>query len=194
MPGVFTTFYHACRFEPCLRRKYQVLIHNCLRFDTDVGLLCSCAGTCDRTNRPHLSFKPEVKQGKIIKFMTGQEREYPRGFCEAYAGALQEEARCKGLTCLVFLEVFSGPNAPLSRAIAKMFNVAPPALLEHLSNEGFFMRSHLSTSCADSLSLLQSLLAVRPNVSATVPHSWSLDFNPGGARTYKLSQTGLRTQ
>eukprot|EP00435_Cladocopium_sp_Y103_P034639 s1626_g9.t1 len=60
--------------------------------------------------------KPRVKDGRVVSFATGEEREYPEEFCEAYATALKELSDLEeGFN---FLEVFSGPNAPLSKAVA----------------------------------------------------------------------------
>ena len=86
--GVFTTFYHAFMFEPGSRRKYQVLIHNSESL-LPLGRLCKeIEGRCCRTGKPHDSFKARVIGGKT-EYATGQEREYPKGFCDAYASCLR---------------------------------------------------------------------------------------------------------
>ena len=123
-PGVFCTKYHACMFSPCKRRKRQILIHNVPELDIELGRVCHSERRCERTGCSHLSWKPKVDKGKIIAFSTGDEREYPLEFCEAYARVLSSrQLNNEGFT---FVEVFSGPNAPLSCAVAKAFGELPP--------------------------------------------------------------------
>ena len=56
---------------------------------------------------------PTTCGGKVVQFSTRDEREYAGGFCRSYAeiasSILWPEDH--------FVEVFSGPNAPLSAAI-----------------------------------------------------------------------------
>ena len=121
LQGVFSTEYHACMFKDCRRRKSQVLIHNIPGLVNHIGRLCSNSKTCSRTGVSHLSWKPSVLNGRVTSFPTGEEREYPQGFCAAYAlgiSTLQEEDQS-------FLEVFSGANAPLSQAVAGMWGLQP---------------------------------------------------------------------
>ena len=121
LQGVFSTEYHACMFKDCRRRKSQVLIHNIPGLVSYIGRLCSNSKICSRTGVSHLSWKPSVINGRVTSFPTGEEREYPQGFCAAYAlgiGTLQEEDQS-------FLEVFSGANAPLSQAVAGMWGLQP---------------------------------------------------------------------
>ena len=122
--GVYTTQYHTCMFEGSKRRKNQILIHNVKELDEEIGRLCSSNCRCSRTGLRHLAWRPKVQAGKIISFATGEEREYPEGFCKAYACALQRLRSRENSQS--FLEVFSGPNAPLSSSIAKAFNVPLP--------------------------------------------------------------------
>ena len=121
LQGFFSTEYHACMFESCRRRKSQVLIHNIPGMVQYIGHLCSSSKICSRTGVSHLSWKPSVKNGRVTSFPTGEEREYPSGFCAAYAlgiSTLQEEDQS-------FLEVFSGANAPLSQAVANAWGLQP---------------------------------------------------------------------
>ena len=122
--GVYTTQYHTCMFEGSKRSKNQILIHNVKELDEEIGRLCSSNCRCSRTGLRHLAWRPKVQAGKIISFATGEEREYPEGFCKAYACALQRLRSRENIQS--FLEVFSGPNAPLSSSIAKAFNVPLP--------------------------------------------------------------------
>ena len=123
-PGVFCTKYHACMFSPCKRRKRQVLIHNVPELDAELSLVCHNERRCERTGLAHLSWKPKVDGGKIVSFSTGDEREYPSGFCEKYAEAICK--RHSNEENFTFVEIFSGPNAPLSCALAKAFGEDPP--------------------------------------------------------------------
>ena len=76
--------------------------------------ICQGGKICDRTGLPHLKWKPATSGGKVVQFTTGDEREYPPGFCQAYAKCALKVLGESG----TFVEVFSGPNAPLSRAVA----------------------------------------------------------------------------
>eukprot|EP00435_Cladocopium_sp_Y103_P047683 s1825_g14.t1 len=86
-PRVETIKYHTCRFEGSRRKKSQVLITNGKTFKKWIGLTCSGGKVCDRTGLPHLKWRPTVSGGRVVQFKTGDEREYPVGFCERYASA-----------------------------------------------------------------------------------------------------------
>ena len=101
-PDVHEVFYHTCMFEGSRRRKYQVLITNGKKFKDRMGRLCS-GPVCARTGTPHLRWRPTVSAGRVVQFQTGDEREYPKGFCEEYAKAVRETISDSGK----FLEVFS---------------------------------------------------------------------------------------
>ena len=116
--GVFSSFYHTCMFEGSKRRKFQILIHN-LSSLKGMNLECESNGLCSRTGRPHEKWRPLVSRGKVEQFVTGEEREYPSGFCSAYSRLLTEDIM--GGKIHSFVEVYSGPNAPLSKALAKDF-------------------------------------------------------------------------
>ena len=112
-PGVYSTFYHTCMFEGSRRRKYQILVHNLPELEA-MGKLCSSSGLCDRSGRLHEKWRPVIANGRVQQFTTGEEREYPVGFCQVYAGLLRASIPS-------FLEVFSGPNAPLSNEVSIRF-------------------------------------------------------------------------
>ena len=118
MSGVQTTSYHACMFHPCKRRKSQVLIHNIPGLERFVGLECRSSRLCSRTGSAH-SWQPTIENGKVTSFPTSEEREYPEGFCTSCARGINKALGKKGAT---FLEIFSGPNAPLSHAVAREWN------------------------------------------------------------------------
>lgn len=121
--GVFKTEYHACMFAPCRRKKAQVLIHNTPELQVELNRLCTGKEICDRTGRPHEKWAPRVVNGRVVSFATGEEREYPKEFCSAYAKGLWKAMNQEDMT---FLEVFSGPNAPLSCGVAEAFGVEVP--------------------------------------------------------------------
>lgn len=124
-PGTIVTEYHTCMFRGSRRRKHQVLLHNTPELHEAVARLCSSNKRCSRTKSGHLSWKPKVEGGKVVCFSTGEEREYPEGFCAAFAAGLREAAK-RFPEDWRFLEVFSGPNAPLSSAVALEFGEPPP--------------------------------------------------------------------
>ena len=86
--GVWATEYHSCMFRGSERRKAQVLIHNIPLLNSRLNLICNSSRVCTRTGKPHLSWKPRVEKGRVTSFATSLEREYPEGFCEAYAHAI----------------------------------------------------------------------------------------------------------
>ena len=132
LPGVFVLVYTLCLFPPCSRRKRQCVITNSVGVKTFLTLGLNsriCAGTrsngnlCDRTGLPHESFDPVVADGRVVSWSTSHESEYPVGFCDVLASGIVSDlltrpdllARCP----TSFLEVFSGPNAPLTRAVSE---------------------------------------------------------------------------
>ena len=83
LPGVFVVYYHNCMFRGSRCRKYQIMIVNSTSlWDTFVNTLCESDRFCARTGLSHLKWKPLVKDGKVLQFKTGDEREYSAGFCE----------------------------------------------------------------------------------------------------------------
>eukprot|EP00435_Cladocopium_sp_Y103_P009343 s2629_g2.t1 len=126
-PDVHVIKYHTCRFEGSRRRKYQMLITNRSRFVEYIGKLCD-GKLCIRTGQCHLKWRPTVHGGQVLQFQTGDEREYPIGFCQEYAKAAREVLGETGR----FLEVFSGPNAPLSVCVGtEIGSPVPGCKLEH---------------------------------------------------------------
>ena len=84
-PGVSCTEHHHCMFEPCEKRKFQVLINNIEGFDEEIGLLCQSAAVCSRTHRAHASFTHNVQNGKVTNFGTEGTSEYPAGLTRIQA-------------------------------------------------------------------------------------------------------------
>ncbi len=127
--GVYTTQYHSCMFEGSKRRKNQVLIHNIPELILEAGRTCESDRLCTRTGLRHLAWRPRVESGKIVSFATGEEREYPVGLCEAYAKGLNKLRDRTSIKS--FVEVFSGPNAPLSKQVAEIFKITLPGCKLH---------------------------------------------------------------
>ena len=119
--GVYTIFYHTCMFVGSRRKKIQVLITNRKQFVRLIGRKCH-GRVCDRNGEKHLKWRPTTSGGRVIQFQTGDEREYPVGFCDAYAACATDFLSSSGK----FVEVFSGPNAPLSSAIGREMHAAVP--------------------------------------------------------------------
>ena len=84
LEGVHVTRYHTCMFDGSSRRKAQVLIHNTTEL-TELGKICESGHLCDRTKKPHHKWRPIVNCGRVTQFITGEEREYPVGFCQEFA-------------------------------------------------------------------------------------------------------------
>ena len=75
----------------------------------------------------------------MIQFTTGEEREYPLGFCKSYALAASKILK-QGQS---FVDVFSGPNAPLSLEVAS--NFGEPLRGSKLSSSGRGIKNELSS-------------------------------------------------
>ena len=95
-----------------------MLIHNSKGLKA-MGKECTNPRICDRTGKPHHKWRPIVSMGKVSQYVTGEEREYPKGFCDCYAVCLDEEVKSGHIRS--FLEVYSGPNAPLSNSVSERF-------------------------------------------------------------------------
>ena len=130
LPGVYLTEYHTCMFHPSKRKKSQVLIHNRPILSKFLGVKCRCERICTRTKKKHANWRPKVRGGRVVSFPTGEEREYPREFCETYAACIKDLSNLDEE--FTFLEVFSGPNAPLSNAVAGHLESELPPPMESL--------------------------------------------------------------
>ena len=131
--GVMEIFYHTCCFEGSRRKKFQVLITNEETFVDHIGRTCDGTKLCSRTGERHLKWRPTVDAGRVTQFQTGDEREYPRGFCVAYAQSAAKVLGASGNFC----EVFSGPNAPLSQEVGKEIKSSVPGRrLNNKDNKG----------------------------------------------------------
>ena len=130
-------------FEGSRRRKYQILIHNQKELQ-ELGRECPSNGLCLRTGKPHEKWRPLVSKGRVEQFITGEEREYPPGFCSAYASAMTKAVRTKRVKS--FCEIYSGPNAPFTLAMVREFGGCIPDVRPNLEKAP-------SSSKAEALSL-----------------------------------------
>lgn len=124
--------YSTCMFEGSERRKMQQLLTNVKPLAELIGKVCKGGRVCERTGKPHKKWKPMVTGGKILSFSTGEEREYPIGFCKSYAQATLGYLKPGD----AFVEVFSGPNAPLSREVAQVHGIDLPGFRVSKSGKG----------------------------------------------------------
>ena len=128
MEGVFIVEHHHCMFQPCLKRKFQILITNIESLSTSLGRVCKDVRVCSRTKAPHSAFAHEVKDGRVVKFGTAGTSEYPRELREIRGKVIVDEVMSRGLLHFKFsfVEVFSGPKAPLTEAVKGWRGIGSP--------------------------------------------------------------------
>ena len=111
-----------------------------------------------------------------MSFCTGEEREYPKEFCDALAqGIVRDYSDRKSK--LSFLEIFSGPNAPLTMSVAEALGVDPPGVTQSLSHKKgvtteFRSLSELGVATADPCSspgLLPSEISAESSKTSQLP-------------------------
>ena len=79
---------------------------------------------CSRTGAGHASWDPVVQDGLITAFPTEAEAEYSAGLCAELAPAIVGHGGWSQERPF-FTEVFAGPRAPLSRAVAGLIGGRP---------------------------------------------------------------------
>jgi hypothetical protein len=94
-----------------------------LDFEPDFWTVCrNLNGICDRTGLPHQSMKPVVEDGVVIRYPTEEEAEYPLLMVQHIARAakrfLDAQPKLRAKAKYDFLEIYSGPNAPTTMAVA----------------------------------------------------------------------------
>ena len=118
-PGVYVVTFSNCMFEGGVRDKQTSLLTNAPGVGAALqDLLCTNKAICDRTGKEHATWRPVVVDGIPVAYPTADEAEYPPGLCRILANVVHELASV-GDGDLVFMEVFSGPRAPLSFAVAE---------------------------------------------------------------------------
>ena len=186
-PDVELYTYSTCMYEGSKRRKMQGLLTNVSEIGEQLNKVCSGGRFCDRTGEPHLKWRPLTSGNKVVQFQTGDEREYPVGFCNAYARGLRKRPAIKS-----FLEVFSGPNAPLSEAVAEATGTRVPG--ERRDTKGKGVKSELQH--------LAQLISnpVKTRISDTVETSFNRvnavesGRQPGYGKRVQLIHDGLNDQ
>ena len=120
--GVHRVTFTNCCFAGGERNKLTAVLTNAQFIAGALeGRLCRGRDLCERTGAPHLTWAPVVRDGVIATYPTEAEAEYPAGLCVEVAkgvAELVEAAHSGDRYEWDFIEVFSGPNAPLSRAVA----------------------------------------------------------------------------
>lgn len=183
-PEVETIRYTTCMFEGSERRKRQVLLTNVGTMRAVIGKGCNGTMVCDRTGKKHKRWRPQVIGGRVTQFSTGEEREYPVGFCRAYARGVAE-LKSGGR----FLEIFSGPNAPLSQAVADIFGAKVPG--EAIKKKGRGVSNELQ-----SLSqLVDSKVFATPSTAGSpAARVEQLPFRLAAVESGRQPSYGKRTQ
>ena len=188
-PGVICIFYNTCMFAGSRRKKFQVLITNERTFEKFIGKLCTGNHTCSRSGLKHLKWRPTVSGGKVVQFQTGDEREYPLGFCQEYAKAAK---RCLSLPAR-FVEVFSGPNAPLSHSVGEEFGVDVPGKRLETGSRGVKNEvQHLSQLLKEDVGSLG-----RPQGGAPIQPARRVEITPNRLTSVQAGRQpgyGKRTQ
>ena len=136
MRGMVWVTLHNCAFGG-KRRKYTALLTNVPGMKEALGVHCSTRAEgepCEFSGEPRQSWRATWKDG-FATTVTGPESEYPLGMCSSMAkqialcpGAAPELASSLPFT---FLEVFSGPNAPLAQAVRQAFPGGRPKPMEN---------------------------------------------------------------
>lgn len=105
------------------RRKHTTFLTNLKEMEA-LAAVCADDRVCTRTGHPHALWRPVVQNGVIIGYPTEEEAEYPEQLCRSFAEVVakvvaKEEAQKEGSPQAVvdFLEIFSGPRAPLTSAV-----------------------------------------------------------------------------
>lgn len=130
-PGVVRYVYSTCMYEGSRRRKMQAILTNKEKIGKELSKVCKRGKVCDRTGLPHLKWRPVTSGNRVVQFQTGDEREYPSGFCKAYAKGVHNSREVRS-----FVEVFSGPNAPLSEAVAEAMGSKVPGARKDTQGKG----------------------------------------------------------
>ena len=123
--GVVRMDFSSCMFNGGQRNKKTAILTNAPSLAAALeGRICSGGRRCSRTGVAHASWDPVVRGGRIAVFPTEAEAEYSDGLCAALAPAIVSHGGwSQGRP--FFTEVFAGPRAPLSRAVAGLIGGRP---------------------------------------------------------------------
>ena len=124
MSGMVWFTLHNCAFGG-KRRKYTGILTNIPGLQDTLEKRCGATGSdavCDFSGAVHESWEATWKKG-FGHTVTNPEAEYPRAMCETMAAPIVAcEAAAPELAARMpyaFIEVFSGPNAPLTQAVRR---------------------------------------------------------------------------
>ena len=132
MDGVRSVLFHACA-SGGERRKRTTLLTNMPEVGEECGLVCGerrAMADCPFLGRPHLSWESEVDAAGRFTPPSKGEAEYQPRLCAAIAKACIRRRQAvleagDPLPPTFFIEVFSGPNAPLTTAVAAACATVP---------------------------------------------------------------------
>ena len=124
LKGVVWFTLHNCAFG-ATRRKYTGIMTNVPGLKEALERRCEARGDddpCDFSGEAHESWSAKWTEG-YGHTKTKDSAEYPKAMCTAMAGPFLECAAAApalaGRTPFAFLEVFSGPSAPLTQAVRR---------------------------------------------------------------------------
>ena len=86
--------------------------------------------SCPFLGSPHTPWDPKVNAKGDFAVPSKGESEYPAPLCEAIAKACMQRKKAAeetgaALPPTFFIEIFSGPNAPLTQAVARACSTVP---------------------------------------------------------------------
>ena len=124
MAGVVWFTFHNCAFGG-KRRKYTGMLTNIPGLQETLERRCNARGdadVCDFSGWAHEAWVPKWTKG-FGHTVTQAESEYPKAMCEAMAPTVVACAavapQLAARLPYAFLEVFSGPNAPLTQGVRR---------------------------------------------------------------------------
>ena len=132
MDGVRAVLYHACAFGG-VRRKAMTLLTNMSEVQDECGMVCGerrAKEACPYLGVPHLPWATVVDLRGTWKSPSKGEAEYQPRLCDALTKAFLRRRHAVveaggTLPPTFFIEVFSGPNAPLTAAVAAACKTVP---------------------------------------------------------------------
>ena len=132
MEGVRVVLLHNCAFGSD-RRKATTLLTNMAEVEEECGRVCGetrAKASCPFLGRPHTPWDPNVNTKGDFAVPSKGESQYPAQLCESIAKACMRRKRAmeeSGAVMMptLFIEIFSGPEAPLTQAVARACGAVP---------------------------------------------------------------------
>ena len=117
--------FSSCMFIGGQRNKTTAILTNAPSLAAALrGKSCTGGLICSRTGAGHAFWDPVVQDGHSTAFPTEAEAEYSAGLCVELAPAIVGHGGWSPGRPF-FTEVFAGPRAPLSRAVAGLIGGCP---------------------------------------------------------------------